>query len=276
MKAVVVSPHLDDAVLGCGVFLARAPGATVVTVCAGVPRPDSQLTEWDAACGFGSAREAIEARRDEDRQALATLGALPRCLDYLDDQYGQEDSEGSKDSEDRQWISSVARDVRRVIREIDPDVVLCPLGLFHHDHDRVHAAARLVLQQEQDRTWYAYEDALYRRIPGLVQQRLAELAANHVVATPADLAPGAFSRRGSEPTSRACRQTPPGPLSGPCPPSSSLTSFAAASRAKRRAILCYASQLRGLGTPGRPGHRDALAPESYWKLSPGDGKERAP
>ena len=36
---------------------------------------------------------------------------------------------------------------------------------------------------------------------------------------------------------------------------------------KPRALACYASQLRALGTPGRPGHADALAPERYWALT---------
>ncbi len=47
-RVVVVSPHLDDAVLGCGQLLAAWPGATVVTVFAGKPAvyPTPQR-EWD-------------------------------------------------------------------------------------------------------------------------------------------------------------------------------------------------------------------------------------
>ena len=36
-SVVVLSPHLDDAVLGCGRLLSAHPGATVVTVYAGAP-----------------------------------------------------------------------------------------------------------------------------------------------------------------------------------------------------------------------------------------------
>jgi len=36
--------------------------------------------------------------------------------------------------------------------------------------------------------------------------------------------------------------------------------------AKRRAIHCYRSQLRGLSSAGRPGHLDAFKPERYWPL----------
>jgi LmbE family N-acetylglucosaminyl deacetylase len=228
-KVCVISPHLDDAVLGCGAFLAGRPGATVVTVCAGTPDPADRLTEWDAACGFASAREAVAMRRAEDRSALALLGARPQWLDYLDDQYGGGPAPA-------RWLADVAHELRCSLRAADTEVVLCPLGLFHRDHERVHAAARLVLAGERHRAWYAYEDALYRSIPGLVQQRLAHLAAHDIVATPVRDA-------------------------------ASLASGAAI-RAKRQAIRCYASQLRGLDTPGRPGYLDALAPESYWLLSP--------
>jgi hypothetical protein len=36
---------------------------------------------------------------------------------------------------------------------------------------------------------------------------------------------------------------------------------------KRQAVACYASQLRALATPGRPGHSDALKGERYWELT---------
>lgn len=237
-KVLVISPHLDDAVLGCGDLLATRPGATVVTVCAGTPRRSHPLTEWDAACGFASAQQATAIRRTEDRSALAALSAQAQWLEYLDDQYGG----GAPDA---RWLAAVARDLRRAIRADDPEVVLCPLGLFHHDHERVHAAARLVLAREPHRAWYAYEDALYRRIPGLVQQRLVELAAHNIVATP--------DHSVTSPITARARST------------------------KRRAIRCYASQLRGLGTPGRPGYLDALSPEAYWLLSlePGSSAQAA-
>ena len=38
-RVVVLSPHLDDAVLGCGRLMAAHPGATVVTVYAGARSP---------------------------------------------------------------------------------------------------------------------------------------------------------------------------------------------------------------------------------------------
>jgi len=218
--ALVVSPHLDDAVLGCGAWIAAHAGTRVLTVFAGAPRGASVSgpTEWDAACGFGSAAEAIAARRAEDRAALALLGAEPEWLDWCDDQYGQPAPAGA-----------ITADLRRALERHDPRAVLVPLGLFHRDHASAHQAALPLVGEQRGRAWYAYEDALYRAIPGLVQGRLVGLEQGGVTATPAPAV--------------------------------------AASGAKRRALACYASQLRGLATPGRPGHADALATERLWRLT---------
>src|ERR671926_103609 len=77
-RVVVVSPHLDDAVLGCGRLLARHSGATVVTVFAGnPPRYPDPMRVWDVQSGFGPHDDVMEARRKEDRAALAVLDATP-------------------------------------------------------------------------------------------------------------------------------------------------------------------------------------------------------
>jgi len=52
-RVIVVSPHLDDAVLGCARFMAVHPGVTVVPVFAGNPEayPEPMRT-WDVQSGF--------------------------------------------------------------------------------------------------------------------------------------------------------------------------------------------------------------------------------
>lgn len=224
-RPIVISPHLDDAVLGCGALLAARPGAVVITVCTGTPADAEQLTAWDAACGYASAGEAMAGRRAEDRAALELLGARPVWLDRLDDQYGEALS-------DDEWIAKVADELSREIDAADPRgdaLLLVPLGLFHPDHGRTHAAARRLFERAPQRAWHVYGDAIYRRVPGLVQERLAELAAAGIEATPVS--------------------APAGPM-----------------EIKRSAIDCYASQLQALATPGAARHLDALTPESYWQL----------
>jgi LmbE family N-acetylglucosaminyl deacetylase len=218
VPVLAVSPHLDDAVLGCGALLARHPRSVVVTVFAGRPPPGAPLPPWDAAAGFRRGDDVIGARRAEDRAALARLGARPVWLEFVDAQYGNPPA-----------AAHVAARLRPIIRAADPRTVCIPLGLFHSDHALVHAAALSVLRAEPARRWLAYEEPMYRLVPGAVDARLAALRAAGLRARP---------RAG-----------------------------AAAPAAKRHAIACYASQLRALGTPGRPGHADALAPERYWELA---------
>ena len=216
---VVISPHLDDAAFCCGELLATRPGAQAVTIFAGLPPDAAMRTAWDAACGFRSAGEAIAARRAEDAAALAALAARPVWLDFCDDQYG------------------VGVDVHAIVAALEaeldrapPGTALFPLGLFHRDHERAHAAGLALAARRPDWTWLIYEDAIYRRQRALRDARLGTLAGLALT---------------------TC--TPP------CDPT--------ARARKARAVACYASQLRGLQTPGRPGHEDVFAPERYWSLS---------
>jgi len=84
MTTLVLSAHLDDAVLSCGGRL--GPGSTVVTLFAGVPTPGS-LGEWDARTGAEDSSERIVARHEEDRRALALVGAEGIRLPLLCNQY---------------------------------------------------------------------------------------------------------------------------------------------------------------------------------------------
>ncbi len=81
---VVVSTHLDDAVLSAYSLL--APGTTVVTVLAGFP-PAGTITAWDRLTGATDSRDCVAARRVEDSAAIARSGARAVHLDFADEQY---------------------------------------------------------------------------------------------------------------------------------------------------------------------------------------------
>jgi len=91
-KIVVVSPHLDDAVLSLGAALSRAARhdaeVTVLTVLAGDPASTVPAGSWDAQSGFRTAGDAATARRQEDARACSILGVAPRWLPFGDEQYG--------------------------------------------------------------------------------------------------------------------------------------------------------------------------------------------
>jgi LmbE family N-acetylglucosaminyl deacetylase len=218
---MVVSPHLDDAVFGCGQLLAARPGSVVVTVFAGAPPSYDAVTEWDALAGFRPGDDVMAARRAEDCRALAILDAHPIWLEFRDSQYRCSPS-----------VPEIADALARAIEASDLRAVFIPLGLFHSDHHLAHAAALDVLRRRPDLAWFAYEEAMYRTIPHIVAERIAALRRAGIAAR----------RAGEFP---------------PC-----------GHGAKERAIACYASQLRALAAPKKPGYEDALEAEHYWSLTP--------
>ncbi|WP_046115584.1 PIG-L family deacetylase [Aquincola tertiaricarbonis] len=174
MRALLVSPHLDDAVFGCGEWLAAHPGTCVVTVLAGTPPDAGRLTDWDRQCGFDGAGQAMAARLAEDREALQAVGAHPSWLPFLDSQY-----------EASPRIDEVAQALAGLLHELPAEApVLVPLGLFHSDHDLVHQACLQALRAVGRAEALGYEEALYRAMPGLVQARLATLQQAGIQATP--------------------------------------------------------------------------------------------
>jgi LmbE family N-acetylglucosaminyl deacetylase len=176
---LVISPHLDDAVFGCGELLAACPGSVVVTAMAGRPPHYAEVTPWDALAGFGSGDDVVAARREEDRAALALLAAQPRWLDFLDSQY-----------RDSPTIDALAAALEAAIRDTGLERVVLPLGLFHSDHHLTHAAAVAVLRRQPASSWWAYEDALYRQVPNLAAERLAALERAGISAVPTTAPPG--------------------------------------------------------------------------------------
>ncbi|MSO38359.1 MAG: PIG-L family deacetylase [Acidimicrobiia bacterium] len=177
-RIVVVSPHLDDAVLGCGRLLSCHPGATVVTLFAGGPAEYSQTpTRWDGLAGFKAGDDVLALRREEDRRALNELGASPVWLDFVEHQY--------LDRAD--WITASATvDVLEAsIRAAQPTAVFAPFGLGNPDHDVTHVAAMAVRDRMLDISWFCYEDMGYKHIPGLLAWRVSQLFRANLWPTPA-------------------------------------------------------------------------------------------
>lgn len=86
-RLVVVSPHLDDAVLSAAVQLMR-PGAHLVTVCTGAPPEGTPPADWDQLTGAADAVSRVQERLVEDDRALATLGVRSTTrLDFPDAQH---------------------------------------------------------------------------------------------------------------------------------------------------------------------------------------------
>lgn len=80
--ALLLSPHLDDAVLDCWSLL-TAPGAVrVVNVFAGVPAPGS-VSYYERLAGARDSAEHMRRRLDEDAAALALAARSAVSLGFL-------------------------------------------------------------------------------------------------------------------------------------------------------------------------------------------------
>jgi LmbE family N-acetylglucosaminyl deacetylase len=223
MTLLVISPHLDDAVFSCGIKLAATPGALVCTVFAGTPH-EALVTDWDRQCGFDDAHQAMRARRKEDNAALDVLGARSLHLGFLDAQYAA--GEHIPSSED------IAREIKKLIEKFTPDTLYIPLGLFHSDHALTYEACLDAWLPDTSPTCVAYEEALYRRMEGLAQTRLAELKERGIIATP-------------------------------LLPALDPQALAHGLEQKRAAVSRYTSQLEAFGTNG---YDDVFAAERAWSL----------
>jgi LmbE family N-acetylglucosaminyl deacetylase len=83
--ALVVSPHLDDAVLSAFAFLHRRD-TTVLTVFCGMPH-DGTSSDWDRKLGHADARDIMRTRLAEDDRALSSLGVPTIRLPLLEHGY---------------------------------------------------------------------------------------------------------------------------------------------------------------------------------------------
>jgi LmbE family N-acetylglucosaminyl deacetylase len=176
-NAIVISPHLDDGVFSCGEAIAAADRAVVITVFAGIPQQQGDVTSWDAACGFRLGDDAVSIRRKEDKKALGTLGALPLWLDFLDAQYGG----GAAPEKISPYLFAA---VSALQKKGEINRVCFPLGLFHSDHVLVRSATLGIVNEFPDLEWIAYEDAAYRCIDGVCEEALAQMHSDGIYTLP--------------------------------------------------------------------------------------------
>lgn len=128
---VVLSPHLDDAVLSCWSALRADPRTRVVNIFTGLPGAGT-VAPWDAAMGARDSRARMEERFAEDRAALAAAGVpAPLNLSHPDNQYRR----------GRPPASLAAIDASLVPRVTTVSRVFAPINLVvaHPDHRQTRA-----------------------------------------------------------------------------------------------------------------------------------------
>lgn len=128
-KVVVLAPHMDDEVIGCGGTLARhvAAGADITIVFLTDGRYSGELTPAQQAQGL----TVPEMRKREAREALAELGVAK--MEFLD-------------AEDSQLMSDphAPDKLRAILQRLRPDIVYLPFFLEEHPD---HTAASPLLER---------------------------------------------------------------------------------------------------------------------------------
>jgi LmbE family N-acetylglucosaminyl deacetylase len=148
-RVVVLAPHMDDEVIGCGGTLYRhiqsGTEITVVYLTDGRYGSKHQHTLAAAARRQHQA-DLVEIRKQEARLAMSTLGIQHGV--FLDAEEGT-----------LATSETLCQDVRRILHTIRPEVVYLPCFLeAHPDH---HATSQVLLAAMQGSTLhfdcYAYE-----------------------------------------------------------------------------------------------------------------------
>jgi LmbE family N-acetylglucosaminyl deacetylase len=136
MGTVILSPHLDDAVLSCWQILTQPGDVTVINVFTGVPTGREEPAWWDRYTGAADSGERVRERIEEDRRALSLAGRIPVNLDLLDAQY-----RGGKPPPSL---------TGRLMELIEPGALVYAPATFadHADHRLVGAAALALRAQE--------------------------------------------------------------------------------------------------------------------------------
>lgn len=162
-KILIVSPHLDDAILSVGQFMADRPDAEVITIFAGYPENSEAVsTAYDNKCGFKNAQDAMSVRRRENDEATALLNATAINFDFTDSQYE---------------VEVKTHDIRNALQNLincnDYEFIMAPLGIGHPDHLKVCEA---VMTIDTELPIYLWEDLPLRVLsPELVSERLKKL-----------------------------------------------------------------------------------------------------
>ena len=222
----MVLPHFDDAAMGAGHLLLARPGSTVVTVFGGPPaRYPDPPSEWDASAASGPATTSSPSAVKRTPPRLPWCDARPHWLEFADHQY--------LTPEERATPAEIATRITAVVDEVQPTAVITPMGIANPDHVATHDAALLVAATRSDLAWFAYDDAGYQHIPGMLAWRVSKLFQSDFWPTPMIV-----------PTVQDHTR-------------------------KRAAIECYRSQLAPLYADHALAERiDGSVPEHFWMLAP--------
>lgn len=121
MRRLILAPHYDDEILGCGGIIAKYESDDFYVAHA-TKCDDNRMHEWSEI-----------------------LGECKNILKYFN--FGYRDSGFTKEGTmSYMGISHVARSVASVIKVVKPDIVYIPFKSLHQDHRYLHTAALIALR----------------------------------------------------------------------------------------------------------------------------------
>jgi LmbE family N-acetylglucosaminyl deacetylase len=247
---IVLSPHLDDAVLSAFTVLSDASAdVVVVNVCDGIP-PSGPASDWVRLCGGHDDAAQMRRRHAEDRAALTEVGRSAMGLALLE-------------ADERSAEATCEAIVERIRDRVESAAgILAPVGMGSHpDHLATRDAAFRLWTEEP-----ALGLRLYADIPYAIRVGWPPWVSG------ADPDPHLDP---SVPWERALGRLP-------VPRDRLSAGVRRLDRAQRswksRALGCYASQIPALaGGPHRTFADEALSFEVIWSVSPAppEGERRA-
>ena len=161
---LVISPHLDDAVLSCGQLIQSRRGSTIMTILAGFPQ--GMHTGWSGqTTGLPVARDANLKRREEDQRASGSLGAQTIWIDIPAQEYGPAASPTER-------LRNIQEAVATAVATSEAHAVFIPLGVTHPDHIVVSDAALLAIFASNLESYIYMEMPYGQARPGEVRRRL--------------------------------------------------------------------------------------------------------
>lgn len=237
--AVVLSPHLDDAVLSAFTVLDEPDEVLVVNVCDGIP-PAGRASDWVRLCGGADDAEQMRLRLAEDRAALAEVGRRAVGLGFVEADERPADARAD----------AVAQRLADAVPEASR--IFAPVGMGSHpDHVAARDAA-LALAPRDGLALELYADIPYALRAGWPSWVTGARPDPH-------LDPDV-------PWERALARVPV-ERAALTPVVAALDSAARARKA--RALECYASQIAAVaGGSHRRLDGEALAFEVRWTLTP--------
>ena len=185
-----LSPHMDDVVLSCGGTIhclnrLKVP-IEIVTVFAGGPTGDlSPFAKWIHSA-WGLPYNAVVYRREEDRQAIASLGGRAMYLPFQDSIYRRHPQSQqllytskahifSGDwGQESGLLSALVKELQCQLMERGWELLFAPLGVGQHvDHMLVREAVEGAFPESESIVFY--EDFPYVQKSGALDVALARL-----------------------------------------------------------------------------------------------------